>query len=72
MYVCSIILYNLLVSDGFDKKTVANLILTNTSQRRVGFKMKSTAPEYYGADPAFGIVEPNTKYTISGEDTWQM
>lgn len=30
--------------------------------------MRCTAAQYYGADPATGIVEPDSKYTVSGNN----
>jgi vesicle-associated membrane protein-associated protein A len=50
----------------FNERKVCRLVLKNISQKRIGFKMRCTAAEYYAANPASGIVEPNGQYIISG------
>lgn len=50
----------------FNERKVCRLTLHNISQRRIGFKMRCTAAEYYAANPASGIIEPNDSYIISG------
>ena len=46
-------------------------MLINSSDRRIGFKMRSSAADYYGADPATGIVEPGRRLVVSGKNTAQ-
>ena len=46
-------------------------MLINSSDRRIGFKMRSSAADYYGADPATGIVEPGRRLAVSGKNTAQ-
>ena len=50
----------------FGERNICQLVLKNVSDRRVGFKMKCTAAEYYASNPAHGIIEPKTNATISG------
>ena len=46
-------------------------MLINSSDRRIGFIMRSSAADYYGADPATGIVEPERRLVVSGKNTAQ-
>ena len=50
----------------FKEKNVCQLQLRNTTQGKIGFKMKCTAADYYASNPASGIIEPNNLRTISG------
>ncbi len=42
--------------------------LTNPSERRVAFKIKTTAPKRYCVKPNSGLIDPAQTVQISGEE----
>lgn len=53
-------------SGPFTDVVTANLKLKNPSDRKVCFKVKTTAPRRYCVRPNSGIIEPGATLTISG------
>ena len=51
----------------FTDVVTADLGLNNPSDRRVCFKVKTTAPKRYCVRPNSGIIEPGTKITVAGK-----
>lgn len=66
LYYFIVAKYPLPSVDSENGHTECLLTLTNTSLKRIGFKMKSTAVQHYGADPATGIIEPGRRLIVSG------
>ena len=50
----------------FDRVVTEQLALTNTSDRRAAFKIKTTAPRRYCVRPNAGIVEPGQGTAVAG------
>ena len=44
------------------------MYLTNPSDRKVCFKIKTTAPKKYCVKPNSGVIDPEEKVKISGMD----
>jgi hypothetical protein len=49
----------------FNEVVTSELVLTNTSSKRVCFKVKTTAPKQYCVRPNSGIINPGQKQTVS-------
>ncbi|KAL6732475.1 hypothetical protein Aduo_003231 [Ancylostoma duodenale] len=47
-----------------EKRQQTYVVLSNSSDRKVMFKMKSTRPGVYKMKPVFGVVNPGEKYSI--------
>ncbi|RCN46563.1 MSP domain protein [Ancylostoma caninum] len=47
-----------------EKRQQTYVVLSNNSDRKVMFKMKSTRPGVYKMKPVFGVVNPGEKYSI--------
>uniref|UniRef100_A0A7I4XWV4 Major sperm protein n=1 Tax=Haemonchus contortus TaxID=6289 RepID=A0A7I4XWV4_HAECO len=47
-----------------DKRQETYLVIQNSSDTRVMFKMKSTRPTLYKMRPVFGIVQPGDKFSV--------
>ncbi|EYC07392.1 hypothetical protein Y032_0070g409 [Ancylostoma ceylanicum] len=47
-----------------EKRQQTYIVLSNNSDRKVMFKMKSTRPGVYKMKPVFGVVNPGEKYSI--------
>ena len=52
-----------------DEVSSSNLTVTNTSEKRITFKIKTTAPKRYCVRPNQGIVEPGSTVSIAGKPT---
>lgn len=57
----------LMCAGPFTDVVTTNLKLRNPSDKRVCFKVKTTAPRRYCVRPNSGIVDPGATVTISGE-----
>jgi vesicle-associated membrane protein-associated protein A len=42
--------------------------LNNPTDRKVYFKIKTTVPQRYSAEPAFGVIDPAQTVQIAGEN----
>lgn len=49
----------------FDRVVASHLEIYNTSNERLCFKVRTTAPKYYCVKPKDGILNPQTKLTIA-------
>jgi hypothetical protein len=80
--MCIIILQNFLLSIGFAYRSASmyligpytsvvtsELKLTNPTQKRILFKVKTTAPKCYCVRPNSGILEPGGQAVVSGRYT---
>ena len=54
------------VSGPFNEVVTTHLFLTNPSEQRVCFKVKTTAPRRYCVRPNSGFIEPSNKVDVSG------
>lgn len=51
----------------FTDVVTAELKLSNPSEKRVCFKVKTTAPKRYCVRPNSGIIEPNQSVSVAGK-----
>ena len=51
----------------FTEVITTELELSNPSQKRVVFKVKTTAPKRYCVRPNSGLIEPGSRISVSGE-----
>ena len=51
----------------FNEVVTADLKLTNPSEKKVCFKVKTTAPKRYCVRPNSGILDPKNSVTVSGK-----
>lgn len=51
----------------FTDVVTADLKLSNPSEKRVCFKVKTTAPKRYCVRPNSGIIEPNQSVSVAGK-----
>ena len=49
----------------FDDVVTTHLVLTNSSEQPVCFKVKTTAPRRYCVQPNFGFIEPGGQIDVS-------
>lgn len=54
------------VAGPFVDVVTADLKLTNPTEKRICFKVKTTAPKRYCVRPNSGILEPNKSVTVAG------
>ena len=54
-------------SGPFSEVVTADLKLTNPSEKKVCFKVKTTAPKRYCVRPNSGVLDPKNSVTVSGE-----
>jgi len=54
-------------SGPFTDVVTSDLKLTNPTDRKVCFKVKTTAPKRYCVRPNSGIIEPGQAVTVAGE-----
>ena len=57
---------SLLLSGPFKEVVVADLKLTNPTTRRACYKVKTTSPKKFCAQPNIGTLDPHQTETISG------
>ena len=55
-----------IVTGPFTEVVTADLNLSNPSDKRVCFKVKTTAPKRYCVRPNSGIIEPRQSVTVAG------
>lgn len=58
---------NIVFSGPFSEVVTADLNLTNPSDKRVCFKVKTTAPKRYCVRPNSGVLEPKQNVTVAGK-----
>ena len=56
------------ISGPFTDVVTADLKLSNPSEKRVCFKVKTTAPKRYCVRPNSGIIEPNQSVSVAGKN----
>lgn len=54
-------------SGPFTKAVTSYITLTNPTDKKVCFKIKTTAPKKYCVRPNSGVLEPNNKAEIAGK-----
>jgi len=54
------------ISGPFTEVVTADLSLINPSDKRVCFKVKTTAPKRYCVRPNSGVLEPKQTVTVAG------
>ena len=57
-----------LLSGPFNEVVTADLKLTNPSDKKVCFKVKTTAPKRYCVRPNSGVLDPKNSVTVSGKN----
>ena len=66
--VCDLVLYlPFFLAGPFTDVVTSDLKLTNPSEKRVCFKVKTTAPKRYCVRPNSGIIEPGSTVTVAGK-----
>ena len=55
------------ISGPFTQPVSSVMYLSNPSERKVCFKIKTTAPKRYCVKPNSGIIDPSEQVKISGE-----
>ena len=56
------------ISGPFSQPVSSVMYLTNPSDRKVCFKIKTTAPKKYCVKPNSGVIDPDEKVKISGNN----
>ena len=58
---------DVIISGPFTQPVSSVMYLSNPSERKVCFKIKTTAPKRYCVKPNSGIIDPSEQVKISGE-----
>lgn len=65
--IFQVVKFSPIPSGPFTDVVTANLKLTNPSDKRVCFKVKTTAPRRYCVRPNSGAIDPGASISISGQ-----